>query len=135
MALDPLLTQPVRQTAAQIRSGEVTPTQLAELVLDRIAATDADLKAYTHVRAERARDDARRAERELRDGHDRGPLHGLPVSVKDLVDMTGAGTGFHRQLTELQRQRTNRFQQLPSSYFSRIEHLCIYAKRLVSLDE
>src|SRR5262245_58470783 len=88
------LSRPARELAAQVRAGEVTPTQLLETVLDRIEATDGDVKAYLHVRADEARREAETAERELREGSDRGPLHGLPVSVKDLVEMKGEPTTY-----------------------------------------
>jgi aspartyl-tRNA(Asn)/glutamyl-tRNA(Gln) amidotransferase subunit A len=100
MAINELLTQPVRRTAAQIRSGDVTPTHLVELVLQRIEATDGAVKAYTHVRADRALVDARRAERELEQGLDRGPLHGLPISVKDLIDVGGEPTTYGSSIFE-----------------------------------
>lgn len=83
---DTMFTRPVRETAARLRTGEVGPIELVELVLERIARTDGEVKAYTTVRADDARRDAEDAERELRSGHDRGPLHGLPVSIKDLID-------------------------------------------------
>src|ERR1700730_11173109 len=94
MQTENILTQPVRQIATQLRSSEVSPTELIELVLQRIEATDDDVKAYTLVRTEKARKDAEQAERELQIGYDRGPLHGLPVSVKDLIDMEGEPTTY-----------------------------------------
>jgi aspartyl-tRNA(Asn)/glutamyl-tRNA(Gln) amidotransferase subunit A len=75
--------------AAAIRRGETTPTRLAEAALARVAAADPQLNAMQIVLAEQALADARRAEEELAAGHDRGPLHGVPVAVKDLLDMAG----------------------------------------------
>jgi aspartyl-tRNA(Asn)/glutamyl-tRNA(Gln) amidotransferase subunit A len=94
MQTENILVQPVRQIATQIRSGEVSPTKLVDMVLQRIEATDDDIKAYSLVCAEKAREDAEQAERELESGYDRGPLHGLPVSVKDLIDMKGGPTTY-----------------------------------------
>jgi aspartyl-tRNA(Asn)/glutamyl-tRNA(Gln) amidotransferase subunit A len=94
METENLLARPARELAAQVRAGEVTPTELLETVLGRIEATDGEVKAYLHVRADEARREAENAERELREGRDRGPLHGLPVSVKDLVEMKGEPTTY-----------------------------------------
>lgn len=73
--------------AAAIRAGAATPTALVEAALARIAALDGPLNAFQLVLAEQALADARRAEAELTAGQDRGPLHGLPVAVKDLLHM------------------------------------------------
>lgn len=78
--------------AAAIRAGATTPTALVEAALARIAALDGSLNAFQLVLAEQALADARRAEAELAAGQDRGPLHGLPVAVKDLLDMGGLPT-------------------------------------------
>jgi aspartyl-tRNA(Asn)/glutamyl-tRNA(Gln) amidotransferase subunit A len=86
MGGDTILAHPVRETAARLRAGEVSPTELLELVLKRIEQTDGEIKAYTTVRGKDAHRDAEEAERELRSGRDRGLLHGLPVSIKDLID-------------------------------------------------
>jgi Asp-tRNA(Asn)/Glu-tRNA(Gln) amidotransferase A subunit family amidase len=78
--------------AAAIRAGETTPARLVEEALARVAAEDGRLNAMQIVLAERARADARRAEEELAAGRDRGPLHGIPVAVKDLLDVAGLPT-------------------------------------------
>ncbi len=78
--------------AAAIRAGAASPTALVEAALARIAALDGLLNAFQLVLAEQALADARRAEAELAAGQDRGPLHGLPVAVKDLLDMAGLPT-------------------------------------------
>lgn len=78
--------------AAAIRAGETRPTRLVEEALARIAAEDGRLNAMQIVLAEQALADARRAEEELAAGRDRGPLHGIPVAVKDLLNMVGLPT-------------------------------------------
>ncbi|NTU82714.1 MAG: amidase, partial [Chloroflexales bacterium] len=82
----------IHELAARIRDGATSPVDLAEQALARIGALDARLNAFQIVTAERALSDARRAEAELAAGHDRGPLHGVPVAVKDLFDMAGLPT-------------------------------------------
>jgi len=78
--------------AAAIRAGGASPTALVEAALARIAALDGPLNVFQLVMAEQALADARRAEAELAAGQDRGPLHGLPVAVKDLLDVAGLPT-------------------------------------------
>lgn len=78
--------------AAAIRASTTTPTALLEAALARITALDSQLNAFQLVLAEQALADARRAEAELAAGQDRGPLHGIPLAVKDLLDMAGLPT-------------------------------------------
>lgn len=82
----------VLDAAAAIRAGATSPTALLEAALARIDALDRRLNAFQLVLADEARAAARRAEEELAAGHDRGPLHGVPVAVKDLLDMAGHPT-------------------------------------------
>jgi len=84
-----------------IRTGVVSPMEVTRTLLDRIAALDGRLRSYTTVTAEHALEGARKAEAELAQGIWRGPLHGVPVAVKDLCDTTfaptSAGTFIHRE--------------------------------------
>jgi aspartyl-tRNA(Asn)/glutamyl-tRNA(Gln) amidotransferase subunit A len=75
-----------------LRAGSLSPVGLAEAALQRIDALDGQVRAFVTVTRERALNDARQAERELRAGHDRGPLHGLPLALKDLVATRGIRT-------------------------------------------
>ena len=77
-----LWAQPIEQLAPAIRSGKVSPVALTEACLDRIAEVDARLRSFIQVSAG-ALDAARTAEREIADGRWRGPLHGIPIGVKD----------------------------------------------------
>lgn len=79
----------VHSLATDLRRGHITSIELVEHSLDAIARIDPVLNAFTAVDAEGARDAARRADDELAAGHDRGALHGIPVAVKDLVDVAG----------------------------------------------
>src|SRR5438552_2150482 len=85
---------PIRDIADRLRSGELTSAGLLELLLTRIEQSDAEVKAYTHVRAGDARREAARADEELRSGRVRGVLHGVPVSVKDLIDVEDVPTTY-----------------------------------------
>lgn len=84
-----------RSTAAAgaaLRRGETTPRQLAEYCFERIARLDGTLQAWVETCAEEALDVADRCGRELEVGLDRGPLHGIPLGVKDIFDMVGLPT-------------------------------------------
>jgi amidase len=72
-------------------SGQVTPRELAEFYLARIERLNPTLRAFISVRAERALEEADAALKRLQDG-ERGPLLGMPVAVKDNVDVAGEVT-------------------------------------------
>ncbi|GGY05690.1 amidase [Streptomyces minutiscleroticus] len=78
--------------ADAIRTRRVSPVELVDSVLDRIEQVDPDLGAYVTVTAERARRSAREAEHEAAAGRLRGPLHGIPMGLKDLIDVAGTAT-------------------------------------------
>ncbi|MEU6996560.1 amidase [Streptomyces sp. NPDC046465] len=78
--------------AHRIRTRRLSPVELVDSVLERIEQTEPGLNAYVTVTAERARDAAREAEHEAAAGHFRGPLHGTPVALKDLIDVEGLAT-------------------------------------------
>ena len=82
----------IEALAPRIRSGEVSPVALTEMMLARIGRLDPELRAYATVTGELARDAARKAEDEIRSGAYRGALHGVPVAVKDLIDVAGVAT-------------------------------------------
>lgn len=79
---------------AAFRSGAASPLDAVEMCLGRIEADDGALNAMITVTAEAARAAARRAGQDLREGIDRGPLHGVPVALKDLVDVAGVPTSY-----------------------------------------
>src|SRR5512132_3196083 len=81
----------IEQIAGQIKSGAVSPVELVHRCLDRIEAR-LELNAFITVMADSAVSAAQVAEREITSGHYRGPLHGIPVSVKDLIDVAGTPT-------------------------------------------
>ncbi len=78
--------------AAQIRSKQVSPVDATRATLDRIERLNPKLNAYITVTAEQAMAEARAAEQEIASGKYRGPLHGVPVGVKDLCETKGVLT-------------------------------------------
>src|SRR5262245_29064547 len=86
--------------SAAVSRREVSPVELTEAYLSRIFELERSLNAYVTVVPERARAAALAAEREIAAGEWRGPLHGLPIGLKDLFDTAGvrttAGSALHR---------------------------------------
>ena len=80
------------ELAAAIRSKEISSTELVESYLNRIDALNPGLGAVVTVAAESARSEAREADRCLARGEDLGPMHGLPVTVKDCLETAGMRT-------------------------------------------
>lgn len=78
--------------SAKLRSGALSPVEVTETILDRISALDGTYLSYTTVIADRAIERAKKAEAEIAAGFWRGPLHGVPIAVKDLCDTTYAPT-------------------------------------------
>ena len=76
--------------AARLQKREVSPVELTRAYLDRIQALDGSLHAFVNLMEESALEEARAAEQEIQQGHYRGPLHGIPVAVKDQYDVKGA---------------------------------------------
>ncbi len=75
----------IEELGSAIRSGAVSPTELAEYSLERLDTVGRSLNAVATLTPERAMAAARRAEDELSAGVDRGPLHGIPYGAKDLL--------------------------------------------------
>ncbi len=88
----PLHFQSVAEIAPQIESGALSPIELTDYMLERIADHDGRLRAYVRVLERSARADAEKAAKEISAGRYRGPLHGVPVAVKDLCDIEGLPT-------------------------------------------
>jgi aspartyl-tRNA(Asn)/glutamyl-tRNA(Gln) amidotransferase subunit A len=82
-------TETIASAGARLRSGSTSATELTERCLAAIAEHGARTNAFITVHHAAARDAAARLDAELRAGHDRGPLHGIPMSIKDLIDEAG----------------------------------------------
>ena len=78
--------------AGEIRSGRLSPVKVTETLLDRIEKLDGHLRSYVSLTAERALEWAREAEREIARGDYRGPLHGVPLGIKDVIETDFAPT-------------------------------------------
>ena len=84
-----MIDRPLSELAAAIRSGSLSPVELTEACLARIARLDGRLRAFVTVDGERAREAARRREAEAAAGRIAGPLHGIPLAYKDLCAIPG----------------------------------------------
>ncbi len=82
----------ITDVAAEIAGRKKSVTRIVHDTLDRIERANARINAYITVLGEEALADARRLDEELAGGTYRGPLHGIPISVKDLIDVQGAPT-------------------------------------------
>ncbi len=82
----------VRDLAADIRTGTLSPVTLTQRCLDRIEAIDDKVEAWRVVDGDRALEIAAEREAEAKAGHIRGPLHGIPVAIKDIIDVEGLPT-------------------------------------------
>jgi aspartyl-tRNA(Asn)/glutamyl-tRNA(Gln) amidotransferase subunit A len=85
-------TLTIEAFARRLRARDVTAEQITAACLQRIADDNPRLNAFILVMDEAARRQARDADRELAAGRDRGALHGVPISVKDLIDVAGTPT-------------------------------------------
>ena len=82
----------IDETGALLRRRELSPVELARAYLERIDALNGRLHAYLHVAHETALETAQRAEAEIGRGEWRGPLHGIPIALKDIFDTAGTPT-------------------------------------------
>ena len=84
----------IAEQSTWLRSGALTANRLLDIYLNRIKALGPRLECFVTVMEESARAEAFKADRELRSGHDRGPLHGIPYGMKDLADTAGVKTSW-----------------------------------------
>ncbi|HEX3247483.1 MAG TPA: amidase family protein, partial [Chloroflexota bacterium] len=89
---DALCRESIAALAPRIEQRAVSPTELTQATLERIERLNPKLNAFLTVTAEQALEQARGAEAEIAAGNYRGPLHGIPVSLKDLYLTKGIRT-------------------------------------------
>jgi aspartyl-tRNA(Asn)/glutamyl-tRNA(Gln) amidotransferase subunit A len=82
----------ISAAAEEIQARRISPVELVRATLDRIGAVDDRVRAFVTVLSESAMAAAREAERAIHGGNLRGPLHGIPIAVKDLYDTAGVRT-------------------------------------------
>lgn len=104
----------ISELSRQIHARTVSPVDVVEACLRRIEALNPTLNAFITVMAAQARDQARAAEAEINAGQWRGPLHGLPIAVKDFYDTAGVPTtaGFEQFKDRVPATDANAVQRL-----------------------
>ena len=90
----------IAEASAGLRRKDYSPVDLTEACLERIEALDGKLHSFITITAERARAQARQAEQEFASGKGRGPLHGIPIALKDLYMTKGIRTTCHSAVLE-----------------------------------
>ena len=88
----------VAGAADLLRAKKLSPVEYARALIGRIEAHDAKLNAFLRFTPDLALDDARRAEAEIMRGEWRGPFHGVPYGLKDIVDYAGLPTTAHSKI-------------------------------------
>ena len=97
------LTEAVRL----IRSGDLSPVEYTQALLDRIAAHDGQLDSFLRVLDDSALENAALAEKAVKNGEKLGPLHGVPFALKDIVDVAGLPTTAHSQILAQEPPKTD----------------------------
>ena len=87
------LPNTITAVAPLLRRGDLTPTDLVEACFERIDRYEPKVHAWVYLDRERALTDARKLTAELQTGQDRGLLHGIPVGIKDIIDVFDMPTG------------------------------------------
>jgi len=87
--LDDPLCLSIKHISERIREGEISPVEIVEKSMERIKEMDAILNAFVTFHPEMARRAAKEAEAEIKSGKYRGPLHGVPIGIKDIIDTEG----------------------------------------------
>jgi aspartyl-tRNA(Asn)/glutamyl-tRNA(Gln) amidotransferase subunit A len=82
----------IGQLAPRIQGGDISPREIVDVCLARIDALNQKLNAFITILGDAARERAREAEAEIKAGKWRGPLHGIPVGIKDFYDTEGIRT-------------------------------------------
>jgi Asp-tRNA(Asn)/Glu-tRNA(Gln) amidotransferase A subunit family amidase len=86
LAQDRLLELSATAAAAEIARGALSAEQYCAACLDHIERRDGEIKAFVHLDRDHALSQARALDRQRADGHAIGPLHGIPVGIKDIID-------------------------------------------------
>jgi aspartyl-tRNA(Asn)/glutamyl-tRNA(Gln) amidotransferase subunit A len=90
----------IGEAGVSLRRRDFSPVELTKACLERIDSIDGKLHSFITVTADLALQQAERADRELKSGKDRGPLHGIPIALKDLYATKGIRTTCHSAVLE-----------------------------------
>src|SRR5215470_7772315 len=90
----------IAEAARLIEAGELSPVDLVDSRLDRIARLDTRLHSFIRVLADDAGREARAAAAEIAAGRYRGPLHGIPIGLKDIYETAGVATTGHSKVMQ-----------------------------------
>ena len=90
----------ISEAGALIAKGDLSPVEYVEALLARIEKIDPKLNAFLVVAGDQARADAKAAEAEISGGNYRGPMHGIPYGLKDIIDYAGLKTTAHSKLLQ-----------------------------------
>ena len=86
------MQSPILEIAEKLKKRAVSPVELTRDCLERIEKLNSRLNAFITITAESAMSQARQAEEEIQHGQWRGPLHGVPLALKDIIDTAGVRT-------------------------------------------
>src|SRR5438309_586942 len=86
------------EAAGNIAARKLSPLELMSALLERIGQLDPKLNVFIRLDGEAAMQEARAAEAEMMAGRTRGPLHGVPVGIKDIIDVAGLPTTCHSKI-------------------------------------
>ena len=87
------IPQTITAVAPLLRRGEITPVDLVQSCFERIDRYESRVHAWAYLDRERAMADAQRLTQELQNGNNCGPLHGIPIGIKDIIDVFDMPTG------------------------------------------
>ena len=90
--VQPLTMMSLTEAAAKLRAGKITSTELTQACLKQIESRDSEINSFITLTRDSALEQARVADSELQAGRSRGPLHGIPIGLKDLIDVAGVKT-------------------------------------------
>jgi aspartyl-tRNA(Asn)/glutamyl-tRNA(Gln) amidotransferase subunit A len=88
----------VAEAAELLRAKKLSPVEYTKALIDRVERHDSQLNAFLRFTPELALEDAKRAEKEITRGAWRGPLHGVPYGLKDIIDYAGLPTTAHSKI-------------------------------------
>ena len=114
---DELAYMSAAEMARRVRSRDLSPVEIVDAFLERIEVRNPGVTAFVHVAAEDARNDAKRAEREVMSGAALGPLHGVPTAIKDLNGLKPGWPATYGGIRAFRDHRADR----SSSFVERME--------------